>query len=431
MAGLVLVSTAFLSEALLRGLDLPSALGIALVVAGCAFIVLAIVAQHYRIRTLLASMSLAVLSVVFTLAFGETIFRIAGWNFDALPAEVPIFNRPPDFHAGDGILRRRGPASWRGKPLSSLIQFSWGNKNAFPGEQSIEIRYDHLGFRNPPELTDWEVVVTGDSFVESGYLPYEDIFTTLAAERLGIRIKNLGVSGTGPVFQTAYVRNYGKAPSTRHAVLCFFDGNDVSDLFHEVQNTNFIRRTGHRMGRSKQSSMLVAIQDRVRRLTQLARRDQSQSNVMPNAFFVTSNQTYPVAVWPIPPPRWEDLKIERQEIVSAAFANWSDTVRAQRMQPWVMCIPDGRRVFQGYLRYADTNSPMAQWQSSEFGPHLARICAELDIRFIDTFPVLRHEVEAGRVPYNLFGDVHLSAAGSRVVAEVLADALQNEVQKRQ
>jgi hypothetical protein len=96
-----------------------------------------------------------------------------------------------------------------------------------------------------------------------------------------------------------------------------------------------------------------------------------------------------------------------------------------------MCIPDSRRVLHGHLRYTDTNNPLARWQWAQFGPHLAKICADLDIRFIDPLPALRREVEARRVPYNLLFDEHLSAAGSRVVADVLAEALGAEMQKRQ
>ncbi len=42
------------------------------------------------------------------------------------------------------------------------------------------------------------------------------------------------------------------------------------------------------------------------------------------------------------------------------------------------------------------------------------------VRFIDTVPALRRELNAGRVPYNLFGDVHLSTHESRFVGELLA-----------
>jgi len=89
-----------------------------------------------------------------------------------------------------------------------------------------------------------------------------------------------------------------------------------------------------------------------------------------------------------------------------------------------MYLPDSHRVFHGLLRYTDTtNSQVSLWNPGDFVTPLAATCSNLDISFINTFPALRHEAEAGRVPYNLIGDTHLSLQGTRVVAALLADAL--------
>jgi len=429
ITGIVLIAATFLIEGVLRVPGMLKVVGIALVVFGCVLIGLGVVMPHDRVRSALAKSSLLLLSILSVLGLAEATFRAIGFDFDIPNPAVPIFNRGPSVHIGDGVLRRPGPAVWRGRPLTSIIHFCWGNRDAYPDEQEIEVRYDKSGFRNPPSLADWEVVVTGDSFVESGYLPYEDIFTTLAAKRLGIRIKNLGVSDTGTIFQTAYVRKYGKALSTRQAVLCFFDGNDVNDLVHESQETNFIRRTGHRMKHPKQTSLLAAVFERLERLRQKPTSDK-QEGLKPNATFVASSREHMVAIRPILPPRWEDLTKDRQDLVAAALTNWSVTVRSLGMQPWVMCIPDSRRVLNDRLHYVDTNNILAHWRASQFGPHISKICADIGIRFIDTYPALRREVEAGSVPYNLFVDAHLSRHGSHIVAQVMAKALGADAQNR-
>lgn len=426
IAGIAFIIATFLLNPITASRSGLDFLEITLAAIGCFFIVAGIVVRDSQIQAALAKVSVSLLAVLCCLGLCEIFFRAIHFNFAPLSDEIPIFNRPAALHIGGGILRRPGPATWRGKPLSSLIHWAWGNENAYPDEQVIEIRYDKLGFRNPPYLADWEVVVTGDSFVESGYLPYEQIFTTVAANRLGVRIKNLGVTGAGAVFETAYVKHYGKAPSTKHAVLCFFDGNDVSDLIHEVGETNFIARTGHRLGAKSQDSLIIAIHDRLKRLHESPR---YRTNLVPNAILALGTRQLPVAVQPVPPPRWEDLNKSTQELIAAAMMNWAETVRSQGMQPWVMCIPDIRRVFDGYFRYTDTNSPMTRWQSREFGPPLSKICATNGIRFIDAFPVLREEAQAGRLPYNMFGDLHLSAHGSRVVGELLAESLRDELKQ--
>jgi hypothetical protein len=95
------------------------------------------------------------------------------------------------------------------------------------------------------------------------------------------------------------------------------------------------------------------------------------------------------------------------------------------MRPWIMYIPDSHRVFHGLIRYSNTNSAVAKWQPVDFAGGLGKLCADLDIRFINSYPTLRREAEAGRVPYNLIGDTHFSLEGSRVVANLLADSLQS------
>ncbi len=425
LAGLALIGAAFALNALLGGSSALRAPGAALVLAGCVLAGLGLTARAAPRRAALARISLPLLSMVLALGLSEMACGWIGFDFAPPDPRIPIFNRPPDVHLGGGILRRPGPAVWRGRPLCSLIEACWGNRNAYPDERAIEVRYDRHGFRNPADLQDWDVVVAGDSFVESGHLPFEEIFTTLAAQRLGIRIKNLGVSGTGPVFQTAYLTHFGKAPSTKHAVLCFFDGNDVSDLIREVQETNFIARAGHRLGREKQTSLLMALHERWQRLTEPCP-SHAPRRLAPNAVLTAGGRDYPAAIWPIAPPCWEDLAAEHRALVSAALGRWGDTVKALGMQPWVLCIPDSRRVFHGRLRHTDPDSPMARWQPGLFGPPLAALCADLHIGFIDAFPALRGEMDAGRIPYNFFGDVHLNAHGSRIVAGVLAEALSTE-----
>jgi hypothetical protein len=368
---------------------------------------------------------MVVLSMIFALGIGEYFFRAIGFNFNPTRSATPIFCTGPTLHDGDGILRRPGPASWRGRPLSSLIQGYVGGEMAYPDEQVVEISYDRLGFRNPVDLNDWEVVVTGDSFVESGYLAYEGIFTSLAARRLGIAIKNLGVSGTGPIFQTAYVRKYGKAPSTRHAVHCFYDGNDMMDLTREAQTTNYVLRTGHPMGGGNQSSLFVALCERLRPIQHGVAPTLGPDRV-PNAVLVVGARAHAATIGALP-PRWDDFSKERQELLVAALAEWKRTAHSFGLQAWVVLIPHRHRVLHRYLRASETNRPLPVWQPNDFGTPMARICADLGIRFIDTQPRLQGEMDAGQIPYNLFGDGHLSAYGSQVVAGVLADALELEL----
>ena len=427
IGGVVLIAAAFALDLSVDKPGCPPWLNAILVVLGCAVLVTGIAAaRHRRLSAALAKLSLAILSAVFAVTAAELGLRAVGFDFGRFkgPAkELPIYYRAPSVHAGEGILRRPGPASWSGKPISAFVKVRWGGGSPYPDEQPIVVEYDALGFRNPAALGDWEVVVTGDSFVEQGCFRYEDMFTSIAGKQLGVRIKNLGVSTTGPLSQIFYVRHYGKAASTKDAVLCFFEGNDLEDLDREIRATELFRRTGEIWRGEKQVSLVNAL---FSRRTAAA----SSKGIQPNAVATIGGVDRPMTVG-IVPPTWRLLSQKKQLLVAATMTNWARMTRGQGMRPWVMCIPDMHRVFHGHVRFADTNSALAHWVPGDFAPHLAKICAELDVRFIDPFPALRQEVEAGRVPYNLIADNHLSIEGSRVVASVLADALRPETSAAQ
>ena len=423
-AGGVLVGAAFLADVFVEG-GAPSWVRNTLVMSGCAFPVLGLASRHRRFSAALAKVALALLASVFLLAMAEVGFRAAKFDFERLNdpgAALPISYRTPTLHAGEGIFRRPGPASWQGRPLSAFLRIRWGSESPFTNEEPVVIEYDALGFRNPAGLTDWEVVVAGDSFVELGFLPYEELFTTLAAQRLGVRIKNLGVSGTGPLSQMFYVQNYGRGASTKDAVLCFFEGNDLSDLDREIRSIETFHATGQPLEPPRQMSLLKALCEQARRRSRPTAA--TAKGITPNAVVVGGPVERSMTVG-VNPPVWDRLSRKKQELVERTMAAWAETARARGMRPWVMCLPDSHRVFHGHLRYAETNSLLALWKPGEFAPHLAKICADLNIGFFDPFPALRREVEAGRVPYNLVGDNHLNASGSHVVADVLAEALRS------
>jgi hypothetical protein len=422
-AGIFLVAAAFLADVVAEGTDVPTWLCGIFLISGGLLVALGITSRDQRFNAALAKVSLVVLSTMLSLVILEGGFRVVGFDFDSLGKpgnDIPIYYRRPTVQAGDGVFRRPGPASWYGKVLAGYMRMNGANEGPYADEQPVLAEYDALGFRNPTNLTDWEMVVTGDSFVELGYLPYEELFTTLAGKRLGVGVKNLGVSGTGPISQNFYVKHYGKTASTKDAVLCFFEGNDLEDLSRELRNRESFRATGHTWEHRPQVSLITAVCTRLRsraRATAV-----SPVGITPNAALLNGSAERPMTVYGRP-PTWNRLGRTQRDALAGALRSWADDVRSNGMRPWVVYLPDSHRVFHGFIRY--TNSPVALWQPGEFASGLGASCTNLGIGFIDTFPALRREVEAGRVPYNLIGDTHLSREGSRVVAEVIADAFQS------
>jgi hypothetical protein len=419
MAGLALIIAAFLWETVLEQRTSGRWVGIGLVIAGCALLLLAFLPRRLGHLALLR-ISVATLATLFSIAALELFFRLVGYDFarHGLPGtELPIYYHSPATHAGEGIFRRSGPATWHGKPLTAFMRIRWGMDDAYPEETPVQIDYDSLGFRNPPGLTDWEVVVTGDSFVELGYLPYDSLFTTIAARKLGVRIKNLGLSTTGPISQTFFVKKYGRAPSTKDAVLCFFEGNDLEDLSREERQTEFFRSTGRPWTHPKQCSLLGAV---IERICVPQTPDRPGPGLRPNAVLLTATNRLMTLFGT--PPSWKGLGSKRRERVERALEEWSRTVRHLGMRPWVMYLPDSRRVFDGLFRYTIPDPRPARPLDDFAGP-LRAVCTSHGIGFIDPYPALRRAAESGRVPHNLLGDTHLTREGATVVADVLADSL--------
>ena len=217
-------------------------------------------------RILAAVRLISVNVVVFAGILGVAEFgcRFAQLNFNALlgqaddpHAEYPVCFRLPQKPLGDIYFHRDGPFTWSGRPLSTLLRLKKATDHAYEDEPTITTSYDADGFRNPSGQTDWQVVVVGDSFVESGSLPFDQIFTTRAAKLSGLSIHNLGVCNTGTLAHLEYLRRFGKSASTQHAVLAFYDGNDVLDTETELDELETFRTTGTRPYRTPPSAALT------------------------------------------------------------------------------------------------------------------------------------------------------------------------------
>jgi len=192
-------------------------------------------------------LSLAGLSVTSTLIAVELVVRLTDYDPREPPKDIsriPIYYRGPTVKTGDYFARREGPARWEGKVLSQFLECLGSSDSTYADEPKVVITYDQHGFRNPEGLVDWEIVVVGDSFVETGYLPYEDLFTTHIQSLTGKRVKNLGVSYTGNLTHIQYLKEYGHASSTETAMLVFFEGNDIRET---VREANLIEKVSARV----------------------------------------------------------------------------------------------------------------------------------------------------------------------------------------
>lgn len=384
---------------------------LALAIAGIAIVGLGAVVERPRIPAkILVPVPVFMLSIV----AAEIAFRVVGYDFgrelEALQ-RVPIYFRQPRVPDGDIFFRREGPAVWEGDVLAD------GNR--------VTVAYDSLGFRNAPDLDDWEVVVVGDSFVEMGYLPMDAIFTSELARLLKLRVKNLGVSYVGPLTYCHYLAAYGKAKSTTDAVCVFYEGNDLEDLERELRELETFHETGQRPVRviEKNTSFLKALSLSVNLVLDRARgRNAARLATISNASLVLGSDTLAVGVGRIPPGR-SGLTPAQTMNLDEVLAGWSRAASRLHLRPWLAYMPCSRRVWNEQLVFPpETPRSVADATPSDLPELVQGFCAAHGVGFINLGPPLRKATRDGQMVFNPT-DLHLSRDGGNVTAEVLAESL--------
>jgi len=187
---------------------------IALIVLGLGMLCAGRFLRIKRISALLTNVCITVVSFLSTLVLIEVFIYVLGYSptreiIDVNEDSIPIYFRGPTLVEKNFYKRRSGPDIWQGKVLSAWLKYLGIEAEVYKDEVEVVIEYDEYGFRNPADLRDWDIVVIGDSFVELGYLPYQELFTTQLGRILGKKVKNLGVSYTGPLTHTHYLKEYG------------------------------------------------------------------------------------------------------------------------------------------------------------------------------------------------------------------------------
>jgi hypothetical protein len=379
--------------------------------------------------------TLAIVSLLITLALVEVTFRLTEYDFGGrLKAfeKIPIFQRIPTVPVGEIYFRRQGPAVWEGKVLEAALKRLKIADKAYVDEVPVKAYYDSLGFRNPEDLADWEIVVVGDSFTELGYLHYEDLFTTRMGELLGLKVKNLGASYAAPLTYNFYLSEYGKSANTKHAVMVFFEGNDLKGLIQENKFLANLLETGERPYRNVlQSSFVVALYELV---ADFADRFSNKSldpadRYFRNAYYEPKGLGLePIAVSVgCTPPNVSDLSDEHKQFLDDAISGWAETSRSHGLTPWFVYMPVKRRVLEGHLKFPDdTHYKVTDCKLSDFPALMEELADSHGIKFIDVTPALVAETNKGKLTYNPILDTHLNLHGSHIVGDVLASEIIND-----
>ena len=402
--------------------------------AGIGFLwsILALLLPQGRIWQWLrwASMNLMVLTTF--AAVIEVSGRVTKFNFGAIGAKkalqarqaYPIWSREPDKPLPEVYFQHNGPASWTGQPIRALEVLRKGTDEAYVNEPVITVDYDKDGFRNPADLKDWDTVVVGDSYTELGYLPYEDLSTTVAAKSTGMRIKNLGVCDSGLLAYASFLKHFGSAPSCKRVVFVMFEGNDVQDTTAEHEALDRFNRTGERDCKeiAPQYSFVHAVTDLVRNRANMPKPQRFQ-----NAWFLGGGKELPVTVsieLPVNPQSMTPSQIlgTKEGIKALGTA-----ARAMNLRASLVYVPVNNRVYHGLLRFADSlPQEIREWKPHDLPEWVAENCKEQGISFHSALPPLRAKAEQGHFLHNRILDCHVNAEGAHILGQVIADALKSD-----
>jgi hypothetical protein len=374
-----------------------------------------------RVKELFARVGLLCVVVVTLLAAVEIACRLAGVDFDAGSLErVSYYYRKPDVYEG-GMLRRAGPAVWRGKPISGYMRAVGLDPGPwYADEPELEIRYDAEGFRNPEGLIDWDVAVAGDSFTELGNLPDAALPTAVLARASGLTVKNLGCSFTGTTTHVAYLEAFGRAPRCRTWLIAFFEGNDLADILREEEVRLDVDEGRWVVQRPQpQRSFGRAV------LNAVLPRGASDFQIVNGRFEAPTGVVSDLTLHHAPPSSTE-LGPAMRGLLDGSLARYVEHAERAGVEPWLVFMPCKERVLHlaGRVEASAAVAPrIARWRPNDLPEHLRAVCRARGIAFVDVTPSLVQLGVAGVMPFNGVFDTHLTEAGAAVVGNHLALAL--------
>jgi hypothetical protein len=287
------------------------------------------------------------------------------------------------------------------------------------------VRYDQNGFRNDHEIGEASVVVLGDSFVEAGLVPTNDLLTTRLNKLLGTEVANLGQSGYGPQQELIVLRRYGLPLKPRLVLWFFFEGNDLLDMPRYERMLQEQAQALKAQNSFKARSFTKNVLDLLATLTspqpnQISTEANDRACIFQNSQAETAETLY-FAYGGNPLSREE---IELLEEVQAIFQDAQETSAENGAQFVLVFVPTKFRVYERFCQFKP-ESLAASWQANDLPQRLGEWAKAKDISFIDLTAALSTSAGQGELVY-FPDDGHWNAHGHQVTAQAIEEFLRTE-----
>ncbi len=325
----------------------------------------------------------------------------------------------------DAELGYRHEAYYRAR--GSFVRGNIGEALCLPANppEEFDLRYDRHGFRNDEDMERAEVVVIGDSYVESPMLSHSSLLTSIVKRLSGASVANLGISGYGPEQELIVLKRYGLNLQPKVIVWTFFEGNDLLQLDPEGMESDpalsdvSVPKDDYWM-RSLTRNLLV-LSKRVMRgcvpnytFLQFRGMFREQGGRQTELYFWEK----PAALKPT-----DRLRLERLRLI---LAEAHEVSRQRGIRFVVAFAPVKYRVHRGLENFEPSTPEMRDWPFNDLPGDVESMVKTIspEIAFVDLTLPLRDAAAAGVLTY-LPDDTHWTREGQRVAGEAIHQALLN------
>ena len=302
---------------------------------------------------------------------------------------------------------------WRFRPGFAFK----GKSNPF--SHDVIFRTDDNGFRNPPGVTQADLVFVGDSVTMAAEVDEDTTFVQQTARTLGLKSVNLGFFGYGPQQELAVLKRYGLAYQPRAVVWQVTEWNDCEDA------ERYLKRDHPE--KPQMTSWLTVYETYspiAKRLAKVFHYRKPKEAFELVTFRRSDGLGEDRLIWPLADNAREcpvGLE-ETKRAISAAHA----LCRERGIAFVVLFVPSHTRVLSPYVlprtlaeraRYVPPDGPSAMTTA------LAAHCERLGCPLIDLFGPLRQRAAADNLHLYIKHDPHLDLDGHDETARQLAARL--------
>ena len=322
------------------------------------------------------------------------------------------------------LYRRRPNTRWEGRPRTDMASYF---NLPFRSEHPIVFTTNDQGFRNPTPLTQADIVLIGDSYVEGWGVSDDETASARLRQLTGRRVGNLGTAGYGSEQELRVLERYGLPLKPRLVAWFFFEGNDLDDdqnfdnaMLADPTESGARRPEpwSHRWRATVDRSLTWNLFEQLRLLTDRLAPNRINTYGWFRDQFGATQQVYFYDFYAT--RTIDDFERQRLPTTEAALTRAAEVCRRNGVAFTLYYVPIKFRVY-GALCTFPAQSPCRTWQPWDLEQEVRAMCARAGIGYVSLTDAMRRAAESGALLYATT-DSHWNADGQAFVAEQVAAA---------